>query len=161
MRATAIQTSRWLTSWKPTSSGPASIVPDMKVKRSLLGMLTLGMILCGCFDTPNEEHVSDATMATPPDPDAHYAYTQEELFVERGENQIYGILYLPQDVQGRCRLSSTPTAMAERTRMGRPTPRHWPKRAMRSIVLTSAAAIPTAKAMAVRWTCPSLPSRKT
>ena len=71
----------------------------MKVKRSLLGMLTLGMILCGCFDTPNEEHVSDATMATPPDPDAHYAYTQEELFVERGENQIYGILYLPQDVQ--------------------------------------------------------------
>lgn len=72
----------------------------MKVKRSLLGMLTLGMILCSCFDTPNEEHVSDATMATPPDPDAHYAYTQEELFVERGENQIYGILYLPQDVQG-------------------------------------------------------------
>lgn len=72
----------------------------MKVKRSLLGMLALGMILCGCFDTPNEEHVSDATMATPPDPDAHYAYTQEELFVERGENQIYGILYLPQDVQG-------------------------------------------------------------
>ena len=72
----------------------------MKVKRSLLGMLTLGMILCGCFDTPNEEHVSDATTTTPPDPDAHYAYTQEELFVERGENQIYGILYLPQDVQG-------------------------------------------------------------
>lgn len=72
----------------------------MKVKRSLLGMLALGRILCGCFDTPNEEHVSDATTTTAPDPDAHYAYTQEELFVERGENQIYGILYLPQDVQG-------------------------------------------------------------
>ena len=72
----------------------------MKVKRSLLAMLALGMILCGCVDTPNEEHVSDATTTTAPDPDAHYAYAQEELFVERGENQIYGILYLPQDVQG-------------------------------------------------------------
>ncbi len=72
----------------------------MNVKRSLLGMLTLGMILCGCVDTPNEEHVSDTTTTTVPDLDAHYAYTQEELFVERGENQIYGILYLPQDVQG-------------------------------------------------------------
>lgn len=72
----------------------------MKVKRSLLAMLALGMILCGCVDTPNEEHVSDTTTTTAPDLDAHYAYTQEELFVERGENQIYGILYLPQDVQG-------------------------------------------------------------
>ena len=72
----------------------------MRVKRSLLAMLALGMILCGCVDTPNEEHVSDTTTTTAPDLDAHYAYTQEELFVERGENQIYGILYLPQDVQG-------------------------------------------------------------
>ena len=134
----------------------------MKVKRSLLGMLTLGMILCGCFDTPNEEHVSDATTTTPPDPDAHYAYTQEELFIERGENQIYGILYLPQDVKGPLPAviyahgyggtHQNGTAYAQA---------HGAERAMRSIVLTSAAAVRTAKAMAVRWTCPSLPSRKT
>ena len=97
----------------------------------------------------------------PASPEATYSYRTQELYAQRGENRIYGVVYIPQGAGDKMPAVIFSHGFGGTHAVGSTYAEALAERGMWSTALTSAAEAPAAAATAPPWRCPSSPNRRT